>query len=225
MSLPIVLDKNNFFNVSWKVILVIFLIVIAFFIIFGLIGRLVEIIMQKQSKAVDHDMANLVISKVTDNPDEFKKIAAFKSRQRFLKASIAPICILTLCLITWIIYGSIIGNFTQNIFNRETGVASLFYELDWTTFKYYPPFGVDWNSLVWIKPEPFTDIRIFNYVIFSLLLIGTIYYLVDVQAYIARQHRIKILAKSIYTVDLSKVDLRTFYNADIKDVKPEQNTK
>ena len=42
-------------DVSWKVILVIFLVVIIFFVLIGLIGKLIEIIMTKQGKAVEKD--------------------------------------------------------------------------------------------------------------------------------------------------------------------------
>ena len=209
-------------DVSWKVILVIFLVVIIFFVLIGLIGKLIEIIMTKQGKAVDHDMANLVMSKVIDNKKDFKKIAMYKSRVRFLKASIYPLILLFIAFLTWIIYACSIKNFSQSIFNRETGIMSLFYELDFSSIEYYPPFGIAWNKLVWIKPTPFSDIRITNYFIFFFLITGLIWYLVVTQAYVARFFRINKLSKTIYSVNLDNVDLQTFYSNKIKNV--EENT-
>ena len=218
-----VLAGNKFLDTSWKVILVIFLIVIAFFIIFGLIGRLIEIIMEKQGKAIDHSMANLVLSKLIDNKDDFKKIATYKSKVKFLKASIAPIILLLIALIIWIVYSLSINNFTQSIFNRETGIASLFYELDFSSIEYYPPLGIAWDKLIWIKPEPFNDIRIVNYFIFLFFIVGLVWYLVCTQAYIARYFRIKKLSKTIYSLNLDKVDLQTFYSNKIKNVESDSN--
>ncbi len=214
-----VLANNKYLEVSWKVILVIFLIVIIFFILIGLIGKLIEIIMTKQAKAVDHDMANLVMSKVIDNKKEFKKIALYKSRVRFLKASIYPLIILFIAFLIWFIYGCTINNFHQSIFDRETGIRSLFYELDFSSIEYYPPFGIAWDKLVWIKPTPFNDARITNYFIFLFLITGIIWYLVDTQAYVARLYRINKLSKTIYSMNLDNVDLQTFYSNKIKNVE------
>lgn len=215
----ICLASNKFLDVSWKVVLVIFLIVVIFFILFGLIGRLIDIIMKKQGKGVDHDMSNLVLSKVIDNKKDFKNIATYKSRIRFLKASIYPLSILLITFLIWIIYASSINNFHQSIFNRETGIMSLFYELDFSSIEYYPPFGIAWDKLIWIKPAPFTDIRIVNYFIFLFLSVGVIWYLVNTQAYVARMFRINKLSKTIYSLNLDNVDLQTFYSNKIKDVK------
>ncbi len=220
----IFVDFNKFFNATWKVILVIALVVVAFFVIFGLIGRLIQIIMEKQGKGVDHDMANLVISKLVDNKKDFKSIATYKSKKRFFKATIPAFIFLLISLILYLIHGFITNNFLESIFDNETGVASLFYKLDWSSFKYYPPLGVDWNNLVWIKPNVFTDLRIFNYFIFLFLLIGVIYYLVCVQAYIARLFRINKLSKTIYSVNLDKIDLQSFYDSKIKNVDNQNNS-
>ncbi len=215
----ICLANNKFLDVSWKVILVIFLVVVIFFILFGLIGRLIEIIMKKQGKGVDHDMGNLVLSKVIDNKKDFKDIATYKSRIRFLKASIYPLSILLVALLIWIIYASSINNFHQSIFDRESGIRSLFYELDFSSIEYYPPFGIAWDKLVWIKPSPFNDIKVTNYFIFLFFSVGIIWYLVITQAYVARMFRINKLSKTIYSLNLDNVDLQTFYSNKIKDVK------
>ena len=219
----IYVDFNKFFNATWKVILVIALIIVAFFVIFGLIGRLIQITMEKQGMGVDHDMANLVISKLVDNKKDFKSIAKYKSRKRFFKASIAPFILLLISLILYLIHGFLINNFTESIFDSETGIGSLFYKLDWSSVNYYPPFGIDWNKLIWIKPVVFQDLRIFNYFIFLFLFIGVVYYLVCVQAYIARSFRINKLSKTIYSVNLDKVDLQSFYDSKIKNVESNES--
>lgn len=217
---------NKFWDTSWKVLVVVFLVVIILFVLIGLIGALVKFIMDKQAKAVDKDMSKLVISRTIDNPKEFKKIANAKSQKRFLKASIAPIIILFITLIIRLIYHLIYGRWDENIFGREDGILSLLYLLDWSSVKYSPPFGFNFSEFVWDPPTPFKDERITNYVIFITLVTGTIYYLVCTQAYASRKIRINKLSKSIYSQDLDKMDLEKFYNSGMKlkkDSSEEEN--
>lgn len=199
---------------TWKVILVIIAVLLFLFVLIGLLGNLIRYTMKKQAKAVDKDMGKLVVSRIIKTPEEFKTIAYQKSLERFYKQSIAPFIILLTCLILYIIYHSIYGNWLESIFDRETGIASLLYILDFSSVEYYPPFGSNFDSWVWLTPEPFTDEKIFNYFIFLTLIVGTIYYLVVTQAYIARKLYIKKLSKSLFSAKLEEMNLSSFYNTN-----------
>lgn len=217
MILSLILD--NFFTRNWrKILLVIFFIIIFVFVIIGLIGALVRFIMKKQAKAVDKDMSKMVVSRLIDNPKDFKEIANIKSMDRFFKASPLPICLLLGALILYLIYGFTFQRWTDSLLSRETGIGSLLYLLDFSSIEYVPPLGINWDKIVWLEPAPFSDERIFNYFIFLLTFIGGIIYLIDVQAYVARKYRINKLSKEIYSVDLGKMDLSSFYNNSIKNV-------
>ncbi len=220
MILPIILD--NFFTRNWwKILLVIFFIIIFILVLIGLIGALIRFIMRKQAKAVDKDVGKLVVSRLIDNPKDFKRIANIKSMDRFFKASVLPICLLVVALIIYLIYGLTFNHWSDGLFSRETGILSLFYLLDFSSIEYLPPLGVNWDEIVWITPEPFTDERIFNYFIFLFTFSGLIIYLIDVQAYAARKWRINKLSKEIYSADLDKIDLNEFYNNSMKNVDNE----
>ena len=202
---------NKFFDVSWKVLLVIFFIVVIVFILFGLIGMLIRYILKVKSKAVDKDMAYLVTSRVCDNSKDFKKYAHIKSMDRFFKASLYPFIFFFITLILYLVYHLVFKEhpWFESIYDRETGIASLFYIFDFSNVSYVP--------LIIIEPSPFTDERIFNYFIFFFLVIGLVWYLINVMAYIARSYRISKMSKKIYSANLDKMDLSSFYNKNIVD--------
>ena len=210
---------NKFFDVSWKVLLVIFFIVVIVFILFGLIGMLIRYILKVQSKAVDKDMAYLVTSRVCDNSKDFKNFAHIKSMDRFFKASLYPFLFLLVTLILYLIYHLVFKehSWIESIFNRETGITSLFYSFDFSKVEYVPPLGFNFDKVIVTPPTPFSDERIFNYFIFFFLLIRLIWYLVNVMAYIASSYRISKMSKKIYSANLDKMDFSSFYNRNIVD--------
>ncbi len=215
---------SNFFTENWwKILLIIFFIVIFVFVLIGLIGALIRFIMRKQAKAVDKDMGKLIVSRLIDNPKDYKEIANIKSMDRFFKASALPLSLLFVALILYLIYGFTFSRWSDSLLSKETGIGSLFYLLDFSSIKYIPPLALDWEKIVWFAPSPFTDERIFNYFIFAFTFSGGIIYLIDVQAYVARKYRINKTAKEIFSANLDKIDLGTFYNGQMKNV--DENNK
>lgn len=212
-------NKNNWI----KIILVIIAILIFVFVLIGLIGALIKKIFIYQGKQVDKDMGKLVTSRVCDNPKDFKKFAQIKSMKRFFKVSQFPIILLFLALITYIIYGSIYHSWNESLLNRESGIASLFYTFDFKPFFEKWP-NIEWDAIIVYQPTPFKDQRIFNYFIALFTFSGTIIYLIDVAAYIARKYRINKMSKKIYSANLDNMDLSSFYNVgNLKNVPIEES--
>lgn len=197
---------------TWlKAILIIFLVLILVFAIFGFLGNLIEKTMKFQGKKVDYYMTNVVISRVCDKPKDFVRVAKLKNRICFFKASITPLIFLALSLITWVSYHTATGNWAESIFDTKTGIGTLFYIFDFSNVKYIPPLGFE-GIAVSNTPHFLTNQSITNYIIFTFLAVGVIWYLVNVQAYVARLYRISSLRKSIYSKDLSTIDITHFYN-------------
>ena len=196
-----------------KAILVIFLIVILVFAIFGFIGNLIEKTMKAQSKKVDVYMTNVVISRICDKPKDFVRIAKEKNRICFFKASIAPIILMLISLIIWVSYHIINGNWSESIFDTATGIGTLFYTFDFSKVQYVPPLGFA-GITISNYPHFLTNESITNYIIFVFLIVGYVWYLVNIQAYFSRLYRINQLRKSIYSKDLSTIDITHFYNLD-----------
>jgi len=196
-----------------KAILIIFLVVILVFALFGFIGSLIEKTMKAQGKKVDFYMTNVVISRICDKPKEFVRIARKKNNICFFKASITPIIFMLISFIIWLSYHLSIGAWDQSIFDTKTGILSLFYVWDFSAVKYVPPLGFD-NITIANYPHFLADETMTNYFIFLFLFSGLIWYLINVQAYCSRLYRINYLKKTIYSKDLSQIDITHFYNLD-----------
>lgn len=196
-----------------KVVLVIFLIVILVFAIFGFIGNLIEKTMKAQGKKVDVYMTNVVISRICDKPKDFVRISREKNRICFFKASIIPIILLIIGGLIYLSYHATNGLWTESIFDDKTGVATLFYTFDFSKVRYVAPFGFE-GITISNYPHFLTDEKMTNYFIFIFAATGFIWYVVNVQAYFSRLYRISQLRKSIYSKDLSSIDITHFYNLD-----------
>ena len=213
---------NKAWDVTWKTLLIIFLIAIILIVLIGLLGNLIRFIMRYQAKAVDKDMSKYLVSRVIDNPKEFKEIAYKKSNDRFFKIFWLPFSLGMISLFLWIGYHASFGRWDESIFNRETGIASLFYGLDFSSIEFLPPLGFNWDEWVWIEPNVFNDERIFNYFIFLFALLSISIYLIIVQAYVARNYKIRKLSKSLFSANLDKMDLNNFYNQDKKGLEEDK---
>ena len=182
-------------------------------LIIGLLGTLIEKIMTKQAKKVDSYMSNLVFSRVCDNPKKFIKLAIKKNHIAFFKDAIIPILLIAFGILIWILYHSAYGRWDESIFDYKTGILSLFYILDFSEVKYVFPLGFDGIKLA-NTPHFLTNETFLNYLIFLFTFSGFIYYLVCVQAYVARLKRSYKLKKTIYSKNLDNIDMEHFYNKD-----------
>ena len=206
------------------VVAIILLVFIVLFLILGLVGKLIESTMEIQGKKVDRYMTNVVISRICDNPKEFDKIAKLKNKICFFRSSIAPIIIGIFAFLTWLIYHIAIGGeWDQSIFDTKTGILSLFYIFDFSKAKYVPPLGFD-GIAISNRPHFVEWPAIINYFVFILGLISIVWYLINVQAYVARLYRIKKLKQTIYSKDLSQIDITHFYNLNKVNAHPNNNS-
>lgn len=203
---------------TWiKALLVIFILVIAILLLFALIGKLIEITMKWQSNKVDEYMSNLVTSKLINKPENFKRIAKKKSYIVFFQQSIAPLILIVVGVIVWLVYHTVIkGKWDESIFDYNTGILTLFYIPEWKSIEVifgtekFLKINVNWLN----KPHFLEGGQICNYIIFLLTMGGAFWFLINIQAFASRLYKIRILKRSMYSKDLSKIDLSHFYNLD-----------
>ena len=139
----ILFNANKFLDSTWKVVLALIFVIIVFFAIFGLIGRLIEMTFKHQGKKIDKFMSPLIVAGLVDDDKSFVKIASKKSKAYFFKTSIIPLFLILAGILTWVIYHSIDGNWGESIFNDSTGIGTLFWTWNYDNAKYYPPLGFD----------------------------------------------------------------------------------
>lgn len=204
-----------------SILAIILIVLIIIFLILGLLGKLIELTMKKQGEKVDRYMTNLIISRVCDNPSEFAKIAKLKNKICFFRATITPLILGLISFLIWLIYHSISGNWNQSIFDTKTGILSLFYLFDFSHVNYVPPLGFAGIEIA-NTPHFIEWPAIINYFIFIFGFVSIVWFLVNVQAYIARFNRIRTLKNSIYSKDLSQIDITHFYNMNKINAHPNQ---
>lgn len=211
----------------WKVLLTILVIILSIFFIFGLIGRLVQVIMKNQQKKVDKLMSKLILSKVVNNEKDFRRIANYKSRIYFFKHAMPAIFILLATLLLYIVSISVYSGMNNGEY------VSMFYLFGRTIYPwqgqihYVFPLGFDTSELVAVTPfnEFSTWYIIISIVTISLLIIGLVYYFSQVSGYLARKYRINKLADSMFTKNLDDIDLMHFINTQNSTILDDKDNK
>ena len=218
----ILFSLNKFLDSTWKIVLALIFVIIVFFAIFGLIGRLIEMIFKHQAKKVDKFMSPMIVAGLIDDDKDFGKVALRKSKTYFFKTSCIPLLLIVVGVLTWVIYHSICGNWGESIFNDYSGIGTLFWTWDFSNAVYYPPLGFD-GIVLQNTPHFLTDVRMINYFIFLFTFIGLVWYLINVQAYFARYVRIKKLQDSLFSQNLDNIDLATLFSGDFTKAQSSNN--
>ncbi len=159
-------------------------------------------------------MSKLILSKVVNNEKDFKRIANYKSKVFFYRHSIPAVLLMFLALLIYIVSISIY----MPTHNGE--YVSMFYLFGriiypWQgQFNYYPPLGFDFSNVHAVFPfgEFSTWYVILSIITISVLIVGIVYYFVEVSGYLARKYRIHKLCKSMFSTNLDDVDLMHFIN-------------
>lgn len=203
---------NAFIEVSMsendrKLLIVLMVLLILVFILLGLLGMLIRFVMIQQGKRMDYYMHDPVVYRVIADPEHFKKYGFIQNNRLFYHQAIPPFIIALLSLLFYIVYGAITKEWTADYFGR---FSTLFFRFDWANESNFATFwGVKllakWPSLVtdqWGGAPTFVPAYWASYILVPLWLVASIYYLVDVQAYIARSITISRRASTVYEKSL-----------------------
>jgi Na+-transporting NADH:ubiquinone oxidoreductase subunit NqrC len=191
----------------WKIVMTILVILLSIFFIFGLIGRAIQVMLKNQAKKVDKLMSKLVVAKVVNNEKDFKRIANYKSRVYFFKHAIAPVCILLVTLILWLVC-MLINGWNESMFPI---FGRMLYPRNGLPV-YIPPLGFDFSGITTNYVDMSNWFNVCTLITIILLFIGTIYYFVEVSGFIARKRRIRKLCDQMFSKNLDDVDLTSFLN-------------
>lgn len=192
-----------------RILIALGILLILLFVIVGYIGLLVERIMKHQAKKAGTMMHDVVAAKVITNEKDFKKFGKKKNRRLFVKQSMIPMGILFVAFFVYIIYGAVTRNWLLKIFDYKTeGFSTLFFVWDFNDPSIYIEFfGMKiigkWPPLI---STPHWMVEAWaSYIIVPCLFVGGIWYLVVVQAHIARTFRLRKLAKTVFNPSLDNV--------------------
>ena len=192
-----------------RLIIVLIIIFILIFIIFGYLGLLIKKIMRFQGERIDREVHDPVVCNVINTPKHFRRFALKKNMRLLFKESWIPVLVLFCVVGLYFIYSMAIGHLLDLTDYKQEGFSTILFLWsfsDPTCYKEF--FGVtllaQWPD-TFHTPE-FHIEALVSYIVVPGLIVGAIWFLVDVQAYIARTYRIFKLSRSIYKKSLENYD-------------------
>ncbi len=190
-------------NESDKRLLIILLVIMIFlFIIVGLIGALIRFVTNRFGRRMDYEVHEAAILRVITTPEQLKKYGGIKNNRLLVKMSIIPFCIALASLIVYIIYSTVYGVWARDYFKE---FSSLLFNFDWGNEKNFVNF---WGLTLLARwPDLISSPQWINeywgsYLLVPLWLTSIIWYLVVIQAYLARAVRLNKLSHSIFEKSL-----------------------
>lgn len=181
-----------------RIIFVLLAVLIILLVLIAYIGYLVTVVMRWQGKKINNYVTDVVVNGVITNEKDFKRYAKKKNLLVFYRQARIPALVLLLSFVFYIVASSIVG--FENPFDMHKGFGTLFFVWDFTTIITKPESGVgvliNWPALIntpHIEQEAWV-----SYVFVPFALVGGIWYLLTVQAFIARYLQINKLGQKIF---------------------------
>ena len=191
-----------------RIIFVLLAVLIILLVLIAYIGYLVTVVMKWQGKKINNYVTDVVVNHVITNEKDFKRYAKRKNLLVFYHQARIPALILLAAIIFYIVASSITGY--KDPFNQYTGFGTLFFIWDFSTIITKPESGVgvlvNWPQLI-NRPHIVAEAWI-AYIFVPLALVGGLWYLFTVQAFIARYLQINKLAQKIFAEQIENFTLQ-----------------
>lgn len=187
---------------SKRLIIALLFILIVLFVIVGCIGTLIKKIMKRQAQGADDMMYDVVRTGIFNRKKDLIKFGIKKNHLVFFKQAWRPFIVMVAASLIMIIYCIAMGNWKVNIFDYQTeGIGTLFHVFDWANVPKTKIFGIevmsDWPPLLSSPHWSWTAWG--SYIFVPAMLVGLIWFMICVQAYIARTFRIFGIAKKVFS--------------------------
>ena len=189
-----------------RLIIVLLLVFILIFVIAGYIGLLVSKIMHRQGRKMDDLVHDVVVTGVITEEKKLVKFGIKKNHQYFFKKSWIPALIMAVSALILLIYFIIYGFDVDLKDHVEWGFGTLLYIFDWDNAPRSTFFGIqlisDWPDLVEGGTPHWSWKAWGSYLFIPGMIVGGLWFLVCVQAYIARLYRLIRLSKIVFNKSL-----------------------
>ncbi len=204
-----------------RLIFALLIVLILVFVLIGYIGFLITRVMKWQGKKLDSLVADPVVTHVITTRKHFYHYARKKNWRLFFKQSYIAILIMVTGALVLLIRDAIAKDFTYNVIDHQkTGFGTLLFVWDFSGC-----FKRDGISLVlnWpklINTPHFEMNAIVSYIFMISMIVGGIWYLVSLQALIARTIRMYQLSTKVFEKSLDGFN----QNVQYKENPPANNT-
>ena len=189
-----------------RLIIVLLLVLILFFVIVGYIGVLVRKIMSHQAKKADDMLHDVVEAGVITNENRLWRFGIRKNWRVFFKSAWVPFLIMLLSSTILLLYCIFSRNWSYNIWDYEKeGFNTLFYVHDWSIFfvSNSDGFTITWPKL--LSTPHLSGEAWVSYLFVPGMIVGGLWFLYQVQAYIARSIRIYQLSRKAFRKTMENV--------------------
>lgn len=189
-----------------RIIIAVLLAVIIIFVLIGLIGMGIQRLMRWQGRRMDTLVHDAVVTRVISDKKHLKRYGFKKNWALFFKQAWIPLLLIILAFLTLLITCLIRNNFSYNIFDyNKTGFPTLMFLWDFGDQDSYTyVFGVkvlaSWPPLM--NSPHFEVEALGSYIFAPLFLIGIIWYLFSVLAFISREMRLYKLCTTVFEKSL-----------------------
>ena len=200
------------------ILLIVFLII---FLLLGLIGVLIRTISKVFSRRMDYEIHEAVTNRVITTPEQLKKYGRVKNNRLFFKQAIPPFIILAVSLLMYLVYSFATGIWGEDYFGH---FSSLLYTWDWGNPENYAEF---WGLTLLRRCPPLLNEPHFvaeywgSYILVPLWLTAITYYLVIIQAYVARAMMLEKRSHTVFEKSLEDFN----YFTDTKKDAPAQDAQ
>ena len=181
-----------------RLIFALLLVLILVFVLIGYIGFLITRVMKWQGKKLDHVVADPVVTRVITNKKHFIRYARKKNWRLFVKQSYIAVLILLAGGLVWLFRNIFTHDWSYNVFEyQKTGFGTILFIWDFSgCFKFDKGLVLNWPQL--INSPHLEGVAWASYIFVTCLIVGGIWYLIALQALIARTIRMYHLSTSAF---------------------------
>lgn len=169
-----------------RLLFVLLIVFVILFILLGLIGALIRKVSGTFARRMDYEIHDAVTKRVIKTPEQLKKYGRIKNRRRFFMEAIPPFLIALASLLIFLVSAFITGVWTRDYFGE---FSTLLYLWDWADPDIHTSFfGLDIiREFPPLINEPhFVMEYLPSYILVPTWITAIVYYLIVIQAYIAR---------------------------------------
>lgn len=202
-----------------RLIIVLLLVLILVFVIVGYLSLLVKKIMKLQANKMEDMVHDVVVTGVIIDSKHLLRYGIKKNHRQLFKDAWIPFVIMAVASLALLLYCLINQNWSVDLFDyKKYGIGTLFYQFDWENAPRANFFGV---TLISGWPEVISSPHWSNdawgsYIFVPGMLVGGIWFIICVQAYIARFYRLIKLSKTVFNKSLANFDPNSTPRGPIK---------
>ncbi|MCD8203801.1 MAG: hypothetical protein LUB56_01580 [Coprobacillus sp.] len=188
-----------------RLIFAIIMIVLLLVVLAGFIGWWIYRVMKWQGKKMDNLVHDVVVTRIITDSKSLKAYGRKKSFAYFFKQAWIPVLLIAVAFLILLINDLIIKDFHYNVFNTETGIATLFFLWDFDDPDIYTTvFGMrviaQWPAVT--HTPTFVVDAITSYLFIPICGVGMVWFMVCVQCLVSRWWRLRTLCDKIFDKSL-----------------------